>query len=161
MRLLLDTHLLLWAAGTPKRLSALTRKAIASPDNNLFFSVASIWEIVIKRGLDRSDFQVDAHLLRRGLLDNGYVELAITGPFVVQPALSQQMARFEATCSRRCRGAPRADSTDIAGSGRAARNSRLRCARQRARLEHADAPSVAPVFLVRSHGPAVNDARRI
>ncbi|NDZ18213.1 PIN domain nuclease [Variovorax sp. WS11] len=79
MRLLLDTHLLLWAAGAPKRLSASTRKAIESPDNSLFFSVASIWEIVIKRGLDRSDFQVDAHLLRRGLLDNGYAELAITG----------------------------------------------------------------------------------
>lgn len=42
MRLLLDTHLLLWAAGTPKRLSATTRKAIESPDNKLFFSVASI-----------------------------------------------------------------------------------------------------------------------
>jgi len=79
MRLLLDTHLLLWAAGTPKRLSASTRKAIESPDNHLFFSVASIWEIVIKRGLERPGFQVDAHLLRRGLLDNGYAELAITG----------------------------------------------------------------------------------
>lgn len=79
MRLLLDTHLLLWAAGTPKRLSTSTRKAIESPDNSLFFSVASLWEIVIKRGLDRADFRVDAHLLRRGLLDNGYAELAITG----------------------------------------------------------------------------------
>jgi len=79
MRLLLDTHLLLWAAGTPKRLSASTRKAIESPDHHLFFSVASIWEIVIKRGLERPGFQVDAHLLRRGLLDNGYAELAITG----------------------------------------------------------------------------------
>ena len=79
MRLLLDTHLLLWVAGTPKRLPAATRKAIESSDNRLFFSVASIWEIVIKRGLDRPDFQVDAHLLRRGLLDNGYAELAVTG----------------------------------------------------------------------------------
>lgn len=53
MRLLLDTHQLLWAAGTPKRLSAATRKAIESPDNKLFFSVASvasIWEVVVKRG---------------------------------------------------------------------------------------------------------------
>ena len=79
MRLLLDTRLLLWAAGASKRLSALTRKAIESPDNSLFFSVASIWEIDIKRRLDRPDFKVDAHLLRRGLLDNGYAELAITG----------------------------------------------------------------------------------
>jgi PIN domain nuclease of toxin-antitoxin system len=79
VKLLLDTHLLLWAAGAPKRLSASTRKTIESPDNSLYFSAASIWEVVIKRGLDRPDFQVDAHLLRRGLLDNGYAELAITG----------------------------------------------------------------------------------
>lgn len=79
MRLLLDTHLLLWAAGTPKRLSAATRKAIESADNSLFFSVASVWEVVIKRALDRPDFQVDAHVLRRGLLDNGYAEVPITG----------------------------------------------------------------------------------
>ena len=78
MRLLLDTHLLLWAAGTPKRLSAAARRAIGSPDNSLFFSAASIWEITIKRGLGRADFVVDARLLRRGLLDNGYAELPIT-----------------------------------------------------------------------------------
>jgi PIN domain nuclease of toxin-antitoxin system len=79
MKLLLDTHLLLWAAGMPGRLSAAARERIESPDNALFFSVASIWEVVIKRGLDRPDFQVDPRALRRGLLDNGYTELAITG----------------------------------------------------------------------------------
>lgn len=83
MKLLLDTHLLLWAAGTPKRLSAATRKMIESADNTLCFSVASIWEVVIKRGLGRPDFQVDANLLRRGLLDNGYAELLITGAHVL------------------------------------------------------------------------------
>ena len=79
MKLLLDTHILLWAAGASKRLTAATRRIIESSDNRLFFSAASIWEVVIKRGLDRADFQVDPHLLRRGLLDNGYAELQITG----------------------------------------------------------------------------------
>ena len=79
MRLLLDTHILLWAAGASRRLTAATRRLIESPGNSLFFSAASIWEVVIKRGLDRADFQVDANLLRRGLLDNGYVELPVTG----------------------------------------------------------------------------------
>ena len=51
--------------------------------NELFFSAASLWEIVIKRGLGRSDFQVDARVLRRGLLDNGYQELAITSEHTV------------------------------------------------------------------------------
>jgi PIN domain nuclease of toxin-antitoxin system len=79
VRLLLDTHLLLWAASTPKRLSSAARKAIESPDHSLFFSAASLWEITIKRGLGRADFRVDTHLLRRGLLENGYAELPITG----------------------------------------------------------------------------------
>lgn len=79
MKLLLDTHLLLWAAGEPKRLPAVARKLILDPNNEPVFSVASLWEIVIKRGLGRADFRVDPYLLRRGLLDNGYCELAITG----------------------------------------------------------------------------------
>ncbi|HWX00632.1 type II toxin-antitoxin system VapC family toxin [Collimonas sp.] len=77
MKLLLDTHLLLWAAGSPDRLSAAALALLDSQENELFFSAASLWEIAIKRGLGRSDFQVDARLLRRGLLDNGYSELAI------------------------------------------------------------------------------------
>ena len=77
MKLLLDTHLLLWAAGVPDRLSANARAMIEAPENELFFSAASLWEVAIKRGLGRADFQVDARLLRRGLLDNGYSELPI------------------------------------------------------------------------------------
>ena len=79
MKLLLDTHLLLWAAGEPKRLPAVARKLINDPRNELLFSMASRWESDIKRSLGRDDFRVDPRLLRRGLLDNGYVELAIGG----------------------------------------------------------------------------------
>lgn len=79
MKLLLDTHVLLWAAGAPKRLPAVARKLINDSRNDLLFSVASLWEIVIKRSLGRDDFRVDPRMLRRGLLDNGYAELAIRG----------------------------------------------------------------------------------
>lgn len=79
MRLLLDTHLLLWAAGRPERLSDAARGLIEDPANQPMFSVASLWEIAIKRGLGRPDFDTDPRLLRRGLIDNGYQELAITG----------------------------------------------------------------------------------
>jgi PIN domain nuclease of toxin-antitoxin system len=78
MKLLLDTHLLLWAAGEPGQLPPAARALIADSANELIFSAASLWEIAIKRGLGRSDFQVDPRLLRRGLLDNGYLELPIT-----------------------------------------------------------------------------------
>ena len=78
MKLLLDTHLLLWAASAPGRLSPAALTLIEDPDNSLMFSAASLWEITIKQGLGRSDFQVDPRLLRRGLIDNAYIELSIT-----------------------------------------------------------------------------------
>ena len=78
MKVLLDTHVLLWAARTPDRLSAEALQLLEAEDNELVFSVASLWEIVIKAGLGRDDFQFDARVLRRALLDNGYIELPVT-----------------------------------------------------------------------------------
>jgi len=83
MKLLLDTHLLIWAAGEPQRLTKQARALIDNPDNELLFSAASLWEVAIKRGLGRKDFLVDVRLLRRGLLDNGYGELPILSDHVV------------------------------------------------------------------------------
>ena len=83
MKLLLDTHLLLWAAGHPDRLSGEADTLIKNPENELLFSAASLWEVAIKRGLGRDDFKVDVRLLRRGLLDNGYGELPIVSDHVV------------------------------------------------------------------------------
>lgn len=83
MKLLLDTHLLLWAAGQPERLSAAARTLLQDPANELLFSPASLWEVAIKNRLGRADFRVDPRLLRRGLIDNGYVELPITSEHAV------------------------------------------------------------------------------
>lgn len=83
MKLLLDTQLLLWAAGQPERLSPEAVKLLRDRDNELMFSAASLWEIAVKRGLGRHDFQVEPRLLRRGLLDNGYTELAISSQHAV------------------------------------------------------------------------------
>jgi PIN domain nuclease of toxin-antitoxin system len=83
MKLLLDTHLLLWAAGEPSKLSKAARALLDDQTNELLFSPASLWEITIKSGLGRKDFLVEPRVLRRGLLDNGYNELAITSEHVV------------------------------------------------------------------------------
>ncbi len=83
MKLLLDTQLLLWAAGQPERLSAAARRHIKNPKNELLFSAASLWEITIKNSLGREDFRVEPRLLRRGLIDNGYIELPITSQHAV------------------------------------------------------------------------------
>jgi PIN domain nuclease of toxin-antitoxin system len=83
VKLLLDTHLLLWAAQGLEQLPQDAQKLMSAPENDLFFSVASLWEIVIKRGLGRDDFKVDPRVLRRSLLDNGYNELSIHSEHVV------------------------------------------------------------------------------
>jgi len=83
VKLLLDTHVLLWAASHPEKLSRRARRLLSDPENILIFSAVSLWEIAIKQGIGRSDFQVDARLLRRGLLDNGYEELAMTSAHAV------------------------------------------------------------------------------
>nr|WP_218036577.1 type II toxin-antitoxin system VapC family toxin [Sphingobium sp. EM0848] len=81
--MLLDTHLLIWAAGFPERLSVEARELIEDKNNDLFFSAASLWEVAIKSALGREDFAVDARLLRRGLLDNGYGELSVASEHAV------------------------------------------------------------------------------
>lgn len=83
MKLLLDTQVLLWAAGNSKRLSASARKLLNDPRNELCFSVASLWEITMKNSLDRKDLRVEPRVLRRGLLDNGYTELPVTSQHAV------------------------------------------------------------------------------
>jgi PIN domain nuclease of toxin-antitoxin system len=83
MKLLLDTHLLLWAAGTPEKMSVNALDLIEESQNELYFSPASLLEIAIKNSLGRPDFQVDVRILRRGLLDNGYSELPITSEHAV------------------------------------------------------------------------------
>ncbi len=83
MKLLLDTHLLLWAASDPRRLPKAARLLLQDTANELLFSAASLWEIAIKNSLGRADFRVDSQQLYRGLLNNGYTELPITGAHVV------------------------------------------------------------------------------
>ena len=59
------------------------RALLGDPQHMPVFSSASLWEVAIKSGLGRRDFRIDARLLRRGLLDNGYDELPITGEHAV------------------------------------------------------------------------------
>jgi PIN domain nuclease of toxin-antitoxin system len=55
VRLLLDTHVALWAAKTPERITADIRSLIEDPAIGVYVSAASIWEIAIKRGLGRGE----------------------------------------------------------------------------------------------------------
>ena len=79
MLVLLDTHILLWAAYQPERLSPAAREVLLDPANSLMFSAVSIWEVAIKSGLGRADFVADPRVLRRGLFENGYAERPMMG----------------------------------------------------------------------------------
>lgn len=83
MKVLLDTHLILWAAGIPEELPLEARRIIKDESNELFFSAANIWEIAIKASLQKENFQIDVRVLRRNLLDNGYIELPIESAHTV------------------------------------------------------------------------------
>lgn len=78
MRLLLDTHLLLWAAASSRRLPREARELIEDVANEVYFSAASVWEIAIKSSLARRDFRVDPDALLPALPKMGIVELAVT-----------------------------------------------------------------------------------
>ena len=77
MNLLLDTHLLIWVASTPERLSGEALSLLQNLEHKLYFSAVNLWEISIKRRLGRQDFRVDPSLLHRGLIENGYTELVV------------------------------------------------------------------------------------
>jgi PIN domain nuclease of toxin-antitoxin system len=77
MRLLLDTHLLLWALAEPEKLGATVLELIEDPENEVLFSAASIWEVAIKAGLGRADFAVRPEEVARGAVEAGFLELPV------------------------------------------------------------------------------------
>jgi PIN domain nuclease of toxin-antitoxin system len=79
MRLLVDTHLLLWATASSRRLPREARTLLQDPANEVLWSVASLWEIVIKAALRKADFKVDVARLRPAFAQMGFGELSVSG----------------------------------------------------------------------------------
>ncbi|KVW96891.1 type II toxin-antitoxin system VapC family toxin [Thiobacillus denitrificans] len=84
MRILLDTHVLLWAVAQSSRLPQDARGLLEDPDNALFCSTASLWEIAIKAGLRRQDFVVDIPALRAAMVEMDIAELPVLGSHAEQ-----------------------------------------------------------------------------
>jgi PIN domain nuclease of toxin-antitoxin system len=79
MRILLDTHVLLWAIAEPARLSKSARKLLADESNDLLFSAASIWEIQLKRRAGKLTVSDRPGFLQEHILELGVREvLSIT-----------------------------------------------------------------------------------
>ena len=84
MKYLLDTQLIVWSFYELRRLPLQARTIMESRENQLTFSTASLWEIAIKRGQGKKEFQFDPRILRRTLLDAGYIELPVLGQHAVE-----------------------------------------------------------------------------
>jgi len=83
VRLLLDTHLLLWAMAASRKLPRAVKSQLLDPNNEVYYSAASLWEIAIKRGLRRKDFRIDPDALLGALRESGFIELPIAAVHAV------------------------------------------------------------------------------
>jgi PIN domain nuclease of toxin-antitoxin system len=84
MRLLLDTHLLIWALDEPERLGVAIRVIVEGEENEVLFSPASIWEIAIKAANGRLDFAFDPQEVLNAAIQTGFIELPIRSEAAVQ-----------------------------------------------------------------------------
>ena len=84
MKLLLDTHIALWAITDDQRLTAPARTLIADEANEVFVSLASLWEIAVKHGLGRGDMPVGARAARGYFHEAGYRLLDIRPEHIEQ-----------------------------------------------------------------------------
>jgi PIN domain nuclease of toxin-antitoxin system len=77
MRILLDTHVLLWSLDQPERLPNDLRDTLCRRENEVYFSAASIWEIAIKTGLKRFDFNCRPDDIAAAARETGLTELPV------------------------------------------------------------------------------------
>ena len=77
VRVLLDTHILIWAMIEPARLTAVVRDTLEDTEHEVLFSAASVWEMSIKAALGRADFGVSPDRIVAEALNAGFIELPV------------------------------------------------------------------------------------
>jgi PIN domain nuclease of toxin-antitoxin system len=82
MRVLVDTHIVLWWLIDSRKLPEDAERIIKDKDNAIFVSAASIWEIAIKATLGQ--IEVDPFAIEAAIEPSGFVELPITGKHAAQ-----------------------------------------------------------------------------
>jgi PIN domain nuclease of toxin-antitoxin system len=78
MRILLDTHVALWAITDDVRLPPAARNIILDPRTEVFVSAASVWEIAIKHSLARHDMPISGKEAAAWFEEAGYIMLAVS-----------------------------------------------------------------------------------
>jgi PIN domain nuclease of toxin-antitoxin system len=86
VRVLIDTHLLLWTVASSRRLPKAARSLILDAANDVFYSAASVWEVSIKSTLGRTGLKADPTVLVRALAQSGFSELPVTAAHAARVA---------------------------------------------------------------------------
>lgn len=86
MRMLIDTHIAVWAVLNDPKLPQKAKSMLLDEDNEIFYSTASVWEITIKHMLHPDKLRMSGSLLAKGCEDNGYIVL---------PVLNQHVSALE------------------------------------------------------------------
>jgi len=77
MNLLLDTHLLIWALNGDKRLPASARKLILDPDNAIYYSAVSVWEVSIKHSLHPDNLKFTGKTFAEYCKEAGFIPVEV------------------------------------------------------------------------------------
>jgi PIN domain nuclease of toxin-antitoxin system len=77
VRLLIDTHLLIWAVSEPRKLPSRVRALLEDGANEILFSTCSAWELAVKASTGRPNFEGSPSEIVAGGFEAGFVELPI------------------------------------------------------------------------------------
>ncbi len=82
MKVLIDTHIAIWAVLNNPKLPKQAKDIILDKENDIFYSTASVWEITIKHILHPDRLRINGSLLEKGCEENGYFVLPILNKHV-------------------------------------------------------------------------------
>ncbi len=77
MKILLDTHIALWAVLKSDALTSETRKMLVSSDNKIYYSVISIWEVSLKHSINPQNMEVSPSEFRQFCQESGFIEIPV------------------------------------------------------------------------------------
>lgn len=83
MKILIDTHIALWATMYIERLSHAGQNILISPENEVFFSVISIWEVGLKHSIDPKNMEISSAEFRRICLEAGFIEMPLEAKHIL------------------------------------------------------------------------------
>ena len=83
MNLLLDTHIAIWALNDDPALSEKARELILDPDNTIYYSTLSVWEVLLKHARRPDNIPFDEKDFSEGCQEAGFVPLSLTDKHIL------------------------------------------------------------------------------